>query len=391
MDRWRGLRTRSRVSGVALLGVDGASGAPSPSRWRPRSGRTIWSYVASFRNPAISLATTEWEPATQSPPAIAYLADRDRSRRRGCGGARRAPRRLMPVLVVAGFVAVRGVLDAQPDLRGPRRGVPDRLLGARSRSGPPRMPSPWSAVAAARRLRALIVYVALLGPARPTRPGYAAVRYALKHPPSTGGSPRTPARAHTCCGGRPDAGGDRRLARALQAAASCAATTASCAGGTRNPTRAGEPAPRGRRDRPPARRDRGARGPWLQSRVCRWGQRLSGARALGREAAFHQIPVLTAPSGAIALDVRLRVRIGWVAMATLEASWTVEIDAPRERCYEVAADVADILPSGRGRSRRSRCSSATPRGGRWWSRRSRTRWSRRSAPGFASPTTRRAG
>ena len=28
-------------------------------------------------------------------------------------------------------------------------------------------------------------------------------------------------------------------------------------------------------------------------------------------------------------------------MATLEASWTVEIDAPRERCYEVAADVAN--------------------------------------------------
>src|SRR5512132_3086052 len=27
-------------------------------------------------------------------------------------------------------------------------------------------------------------------------------------------------------------------------------------------------------------------------------------------------------------------------MATLEASWTVEIEAPRERCYEIAADVA---------------------------------------------------
>lgn len=26
-------------------------------------------------------------------------------------------------------------------------------------------------------------------------------------------------------------------------------------------------------------------------------------------------------------------------MSTLEASWTVEIDAPRERCYEIAADV----------------------------------------------------
>jgi ribosome-associated toxin RatA of RatAB toxin-antitoxin module len=28
-------------------------------------------------------------------------------------------------------------------------------------------------------------------------------------------------------------------------------------------------------------------------------------------------------------------------MATLEASWTVEIDAPLDRCYEIAADVAN--------------------------------------------------
>jgi uncharacterized membrane protein len=34
-------------------------------------------------------------------------------------------------------------------------------------------------------------------------------------------------------------------------------------------------------------------------------------------------------------------------MATLEASWTVEVDAPRERCYEIAADVANA-PSWQG-------------------------------------------
>ena len=28
-------------------------------------------------------------------------------------------------------------------------------------------------------------------------------------------------------------------------------------------------------------------------------------------------------------------------MGTLEASWTVEIEAPRERCFEIAADVAN--------------------------------------------------
>jgi uncharacterized membrane protein len=34
-------------------------------------------------------------------------------------------------------------------------------------------------------------------------------------------------------------------------------------------------------------------------------------------------------------------------MATLEASWTVEIEAPRERCYEIAADV-DNSPEWQG-------------------------------------------
>jgi uncharacterized membrane protein len=34
-------------------------------------------------------------------------------------------------------------------------------------------------------------------------------------------------------------------------------------------------------------------------------------------------------------------------VGTLEASWTVEIDAPRERCYEIAADV-DGAPKWQG-------------------------------------------
>src|ERR687887_453474 len=41
-----------------------------------------------------------------------------------------------------------------------------------------------------------------------------------------------------------------------------------------------------------------------------------------------QRPVVAARSG-----------IGLGPMATLEASWVVEIEAPRERCYEIAADV----------------------------------------------------
>ena len=50
-------------------------------------------------------------------------------------------------------------------------------------------------------------------------------------------------------------------------------------------------------------------------------------------------------------------------MATLEASWTVEIDAPRERCYEVAADV-ETPPEWQGTLAGSRGAGATTREGR---------------------------
>jgi hypothetical protein len=40
-------------------------------------------------------------------------------------------------------------------------------------------------------------------------------------------------------------------------------------------------------------------------------------------------------------------------MGILEASWTVEIEAPRERCFEIAADI-EGAPGGKARSRASR-------------------------------------
>ena len=36
-------------------------------------GSALWSYLSSFRNPAISLVSSEWRPALQSPLAIAYI------------------------------------------------------------------------------------------------------------------------------------------------------------------------------------------------------------------------------------------------------------------------------------------------------------------------------
>ena len=37
-------------------------------------GSAIWSYLLSFQNQAISLASTEWESAFSSPLAVVYLS-----------------------------------------------------------------------------------------------------------------------------------------------------------------------------------------------------------------------------------------------------------------------------------------------------------------------------
>ena len=111
---------------------------------------------------------------------------------------------------------VRRALDAQPDLRRPRPGVPDRLLGARPLHAP--SPAPWWPCAAG---------AALGGRASPTprcsarlettRPVTPSLRYALKHPPKHGRiAAYAGASSYVLWRSPRHAGGDRRLARALQ-------------------------------------------------------------------------------------------------------------------------------------------------------------------------------
>lgn len=170
--------TRHRV---ALLGVSGLLGAAAVTLATPLGG-DIWSYVLSFRDPAISLASKEWEPAFQSPWAIAYLAVvalfsgwlwwRSPS-----------PRRLMPALVVAGFVvfaalSIRNLIFVAPAVAFQIAcSAPDRVGPIR------RLPVVVPAVAA---VAAVMTYVAVLGPAGKDAVAYPAVRYALHHPPKHG-------------------------------------------------------------------------------------------------------------------------------------------------------------------------------------------------------------
>jgi MFS family permease len=180
-DRWRGIPDAIARHRVAVLAAAGLLAAITVTFATPLEG-AIWSYVVSFRNPAIALATTEWEPATQSTPAMAYLAIVS-------GFAvwmwwrSPTPRRLMPALVVGGFVAfaafsMRNMIFVAPALAF--------LIACTTpdRSGPqPRIPIAAAAVAA---VASMLTYLAVLGPARSDGPGYAVARYAVRHPPKNG-------------------------------------------------------------------------------------------------------------------------------------------------------------------------------------------------------------
>jgi hypothetical protein len=180
-DRWRGLPDAIARHQIALLGLTGVLAATTVTLATPL-GSAIWTYVLGFRNPAIALASTEWEPASQSGWAVAYLAV-------VAGFAAwlwwrsPKPRRLMPLLVVAGFIAfavisIRNLIFVAPAL------VLQIACTAPDRTAPtPRFPILATGAAA---IGAVLAYAAVLGPARDDAAGYAAVRYALRHPPQRG-------------------------------------------------------------------------------------------------------------------------------------------------------------------------------------------------------------
>lgn len=180
VDRWRG---QTGVSGahIAVLAVAGVLGAVAATFATPL-GVDIWSYILSFRNPALKLASTEWEPVTHSIPAIAFVV---------VGAALGAwvwwsgpaPRRFMPVLVAGGFVlfaasSMRNLIFVAPALAfqvacssPDRPSAPSRVLVG---------------VAGAAAAAAVVVYAAFLGPPNSDRVGNPAVQYAIQHPPRDG-------------------------------------------------------------------------------------------------------------------------------------------------------------------------------------------------------------
>ena len=179
IDWWRRLPGPD-WDAIALLGAAGILGAVAATFATPL-GPDIWTYVASFRNSGLKLASTEWEPVTNSLPAIAYLVAA------AAIGAwtwwrEPRPRRVMPALVALGFLvfaasSMRNLIFVAPALAFQIScSAPDRaaatsrvVLGA----------------AAAGAAAAFVVY-GFLGVPDAHRVGNPAVQYAIKHPPSKG-------------------------------------------------------------------------------------------------------------------------------------------------------------------------------------------------------------
>jgi hypothetical protein len=146
-------------------------------------GPAIWSYLLSFRNPALSVATTEWGPVFQSIPATLYLAVAGGFAvflwRRGP-----APRPITPLAVTAGFV-IMTVVSLRNIIF-----IPPAFFFQLAHSGfdrPPTRSFVPAALAATAAVAAALVWGLVLGPAR--EPPYARtqlVSYAIAHPPRHG-------------------------------------------------------------------------------------------------------------------------------------------------------------------------------------------------------------
>ncbi len=181
IDHWRGIPGGLPLSRVAGLGIVGVLAAVIVTVATPL-GAAIWSYLLSFQNQAISLASTEWESAFASPLAILYLVLAAsfaawmwvRSPR---------PRRATTLLVTLGFLVFAGYSVRNIVFIGPVLALQVAWTAPNRNPTPLRLPVALVGAAAA----AAALVAAILGPARddPTL-GFPVADYAIAHPPQHG-------------------------------------------------------------------------------------------------------------------------------------------------------------------------------------------------------------
>jgi hypothetical protein len=182
IDHWRGIPGNlplSRIAGLALIAVLAAAAVT----FSTPLGAAIWSYLLSFQNQAISLASTEWQSAFGDPLAILYIGLASvfaawmwvRSPR---------PRRATTLLVTAGFIVFAGYSIRNIVFIGPVLALQVIWTAPNRSPGPMRLPVALAGSVAA---AAALVWAAILGPPRddPTL-GFPVADYEIAHPPEKG-------------------------------------------------------------------------------------------------------------------------------------------------------------------------------------------------------------
>jgi MFS family permease len=182
IDHWRGIPGNLPLSRIAALALIGLLAAATVTVATPL-GAAIWSYLLSFQNQAISLASTEWQSAFGDPLAVVYLTLATlfaswmwvRSPR---------PRRATTLLVTAGFLVFAGYSIRNIVFVGPVLALQVAWTAPNRSPGPMRLPVALAGSVAA---AAALVWAALLGPPRddPTL-GFPVADYAIAHPPAKG-------------------------------------------------------------------------------------------------------------------------------------------------------------------------------------------------------------
>ena len=181
IDHWRGIPDGPPLGRVAVLGIVAVLAAVIVTVATPL-GSAIWSYLLSFQNQAISLASTEWESAFNSAGALIYI---------GLAGAFAAwmwvrsprPRRVTTLLVTLGFLVFAGYSIRNIVFVGPVLAL--QVAWTAPNWKPTRLRLPVALAGSAAVVAALVA--ALLGPAKDDPSlGFPVADYAIAHPPSHG-------------------------------------------------------------------------------------------------------------------------------------------------------------------------------------------------------------
>src|SRR3954453_7690091 len=182
IDHWRGIPGTVPLSRVAVLGLLALLAAAIVTVATPL-GAAIWDYLLSFQNQAISLASTEWQSAFSSPPAIVYLS------LAACFAAwmwvrSPRPRRVTTLLVTARFLVSAGLSVRNIVFIGPILALQVAWTAPNRSPGPLRLPVALAGSVAA---AAALAWAFILGPPRDDPSlGFPVADYAIAHPPARG-------------------------------------------------------------------------------------------------------------------------------------------------------------------------------------------------------------